>query len=270
MKINDAVWQETKDQVIEFLTSEIKKLAEERGVWEDDIIKEFVDVIDKNKNNQTYFSFSWYGNVSDYGWVAYYDFFIKAGIIETTDNFDKMKDLLEAGIYDMIQLQDVCITCEHPEYVHWDDAGKLHCSDGYAIKWSDSFALSFWHGLAVPVKLVFFPDEITKEDLQAEDNAEIRRCYQEKLGEERFAQLLDTEVIDETTDLSGRPLVLMRTKEVDPVAEECISYIVVQDHSTPRKYWICVPDTFTSAREALAWTAECENWNEYSKLQQET
>jgi len=210
-----------------------------------------------------YTSTSWYCNVSDYGWCAYYEFFVKSGIIETTENFDRMVATLKSGIYDTIQLHDVCIVSAHPEYIKRDAEGKLHEAEGYAIKWRDSYALTFWHGIHVPTKLVFFPEEITQEDLAKETNAEVRRCFQEKLGEEGFAKLLNTKVVESTTDRSGRPLLLVRTKEKDPVAEEYIQYIVLEDHSTERKYWICVPPNLKDARTALAWSYGKSSWEDY-------
>lgn len=270
MKIDEKIWQRSIEDVIAFCEPEVKIQAKKQKKSEEEIRTQFRAVIEAKKTSLKYFSFSFYGNIADYGWVAYYEYFIKSGVIQTTENFEKMKDFLMTGIYDQIQLNDVCIICEHPEYVHWDTEGRLHCVDGYSIKWKDDFSLCSWHGVVVPSKLVFFPEMITKEDLNKEDNAEVRRCFQEKLGEERFAELLETEVIDSTTDLSGRPLQLVRTKEADPVAGEKINYIVVQDHSTPRKYWICVPPEFLDARTALAWTAECKDWKEYSKLQHES
>jgi hypothetical protein len=115
-------------------------------------------------------------------------------------------------------------------------------------------------------KLIHFPEMITKEDLQNETNAEIRRCFQEKLGDNIFAELLGVVTLETTTDRQGKPLLFKETKDIDPVAEEKIKYIVVTDTSTERQYYLCVPPEITSAREGLAWTGWKGSWEEYNPV----
>jgi hypothetical protein len=110
----------------------------------------------------------------------------------------------------------------------------------------------------VPVteKLILHPEEITREDLAAEENAEVRRAYQEKLGE-RFYTLLDVqEIARQTLGAKGyeREYTLFRTREPDSAAGEHIQYVRCICHSTGREYMLCVPADITSPLAAVAWT----------------
>ena len=216
------------------------------------------------KNRDMIVSTSWNGNISDAGYVAYYQFYIENGTTETTENFEKMKAYLKSGIYDCIQLQDICIVISHPNDVKTDSEGRLHSEEGFAIKFNDSHSLCFWHGLQVPSKLIFFKELINKEDLNAVENVEIKRAFQEVLGEKRFFELLDVELINESTDRSNRPLKLYKSKEVDPLAEEFIYFLQIVDHSTEREYVICVEGSSGDARTELARSYAFKTWEEYA------
>jgi hypothetical protein len=47
---------------------------------------------------------------------------------------------------------------------------------------------------------------------------------------------------------------LLRTREVDPVAEEHIQFVNVICHSTEREYMLCVPPDLRDVWSSVAWT----------------
>jgi hypothetical protein len=160
-------------------------------------------------------------------------------------------------VFYSIFLRGVAFICGRPEYIKRDGSNRLHSADGPAIRWSDGYSNYSWHGVTIPAKLVDAPDEITKEDLIQEDNAEVRRCYMEALGAERFFELLDVELVDKAA--LGEPgyvreYALYRTREEDAVAGEHINFLQMECHSTGRKYVLCVPANITTAATARAWT----------------
>ena len=215
------------------------------------------------KGREKSVSQSWNGNISDAGYVAYYQFYIENKTIESTENFEKMKAYLKSGIYDCIQLQDICIIISHPNDIKTDSEGRLHSEDGFAIKFNDGHSLCYHHGLQIPSKLIFFPEMITKEDIKDVDNVEVKRAFMEILGEKKFFELLEVEIVDESTDRSGRPLKLYKTKEVDELAGEHIFFIQIVDHSTEREYVICVEGSSGDARTELAKSYAFDSWDEY-------
>ncbi len=193
--------------------------------------------------------------LTDSGWVPFYDYFKRISIVEHK-LFDKYMEYLKNGVFYTIFLGGAAFLCGRPEYIKRDEQNRLHCEDGPAIRWKDGYCNYFWHGVSVPEKLIERPDEITKEDLINETNAEVRRGMMEKLGE-RFYSLLDVfEVARETMGQGefAREAVLYRSNEPDPVAGEYIQYVQVTCHSTGRQFTLCVPPNIETACAAVAWT----------------
>jgi hypothetical protein len=188
-----------------------------------------------------FYEFGSYVNVSDFGWVAFYEFF-KEQFGITTDEFDKFLPLIKSGLYDTIQFEDACIVSRMPSKTSVNDSGRLHCEDGPAIVFADGYGQFHWNGIAVPKRWVLDRDSITAEEFAKTANAEMRRCIIEILGGERVVNLLGLELVDEDVDAYGNPMRLYSTKEPDPVAGEKITYLSVTCNSTGRQYYLCVRD----------------------------
>ena len=201
-------------------------------------------------NDEDNYKFSSYGNISDYGWIAFYDFFTQIGVINN-DNFNKFKKLLLSGVYDMIQLENICIVCGLPDRINRDVNGRLHSESNSAIHFLDGYEQYYWHGISVPSEWIRNKLSITKDTIINEKNAEKRRCLQEILGNE-FIKLLDIEIIDKDTE-GNLPIELYRTVNSDNLTNEYIYYLKVICPSTLREYFLCVPEC-KNVWEAKAWT----------------
>jgi len=192
------------------------------------------------------------GSIRDYGWVSFYDFFTKIGIINN-DKFNQFKDTLLSGIYDMVQLEGYCIVSNMPERIERLN-GKLHCDHDSAIKFRDGYELFYWKGVNIPGFWIKSPEQITSEVIINEKNAEKRRCLFEILGAEKFAELLGVYVIDQDVDQYKNSIKLYRTKQKDEIADEFIQFARVVCPSTMREYFLCVPETLNNVWDAVAWT----------------
>lgn len=93
---------------------------------------------------------------------------------------------------------------------------QLHCEDGMAITFNyqdhpmnDCY---FWKGTQVPEKLIMEPESITAKDLAKISNAEMRRCYIEAMGVERYFDKLSggkgLKIVHEDIDYQGHPMTL--------------------------------------------------------------
>ena len=60
---------------------------------------------------------SYYANISDYGWVGFYDYFQSLSHFSKYDwsNFVKFKTLLQTGIYELLTFENVCIVSLKPK-----------------------------------------------------------------------------------------------------------------------------------------------------------
>jgi hypothetical protein len=68
---------------------------------------------------------------------------------------------------------------ERPQILQRDHVGRLHCADGPAISWGETFALYCWHGQRVPAAYITERDTRTADQILGETNAEMRRILME-------------------------------------------------------------------------------------------
>ena len=206
-----------------------------------------------------YFDFAYYGNIADYYWVAFYDYFRKIGKVKLSA-FNNFVFLLKAGIYDMIQLDKACIVSDMPCKILCDLENRLHSLSSSAIEWRDGYCLYFVHGVAVPEKIILHPEKLTKEDWIKEPNVEVRRVIQEQMGS-LFVEKIGGKVINKST--RGKLIEVKLPNDPERVSR----YVKVKDSSTTREYYLRVPPTINSADEGVAWTFGLEI-GEYQPVQE--
>ena len=90
----------------------------------------------------------------DATWVAFIRFFQEQKVCEIKDkNFESFASLVEANVFDAIQLNGAYIGCEMPIELHRDSSGRLHSTSGMAIKWSDGWGFHCLWGVRFPEEL---------------------------------------------------------------------------------------------------------------------
>jgi hypothetical protein len=153
---------------------------------------------------------------------------------------------------------------ERPLGLHLDGQGRLHRPDGSAITYPDGFALYAWHGLRVPAWLIDQLPRLRVKDIQAQANVELRRVMLESYGFDRY--LRDAGAIRVHEDGTG---ILWRAEFDDdqPLVMVEVLNATPEPDGTHRTYWLRVPPTVGSAREAVAWTFGL-NADQYRPLQE--
>ena len=115
-----------------------------------------------------------YGDVSDYGWVSFYDYFTEIGILENS-SFNNFRDLLKSGYFTMIQMRNACFVVRNPKFINLEN-NQMHSLKGNAIEFNDGWGMNFIQGRYLPPntfnKLV--SKEYTFEDFLKEDNEEFK------------------------------------------------------------------------------------------------
>jgi len=196
------------------------------------------------------YSFASYGSIWDYGWCSFYSFFMDQGMVQH-DGFNEFLKIKKTGLYDMIQLDGLCVVCEMPKYIHRDEQGRMHNDKGASIEWQDGYKLCYYHGMSVPQRWVEDKKSITAEEVKKESNAEKRRAMRGLLGVEKYYDILGGVVeIDKDIDLQGNEMVLYESKEVDSVVNRKIQYLEVICPSTGRKYVLYPPKHSLNVWEA--------------------
>ena len=185
--------------------------------------------------------------------------------------------------------EEFCIVSDFPEVILKDAQNRPHCDTGPSHRWRDGWSLYHVHGVVVPEYVIERPHEITVAAIDSEANSEVRRVMIERYGAGRY--LTDTGAKPVSKDECGilyrkslpedEDLVMVRvlnsTPEPDGVmtadeARAVFGDAVVEANiaamwragrakelmQAPRfkEYFLRVPPTMRTAREAVAWTFE--------------
>lgn len=116
-----------------------------------------------------------------------------------------------------------------------------------------------WGFVPISPKTAFHADELSKDEIINEPNVELRRAIIEKIGYERFFEIVSPTILDSDNDPGG-PRKLLK---IDLEEDEPIIVLAVNCPSTQRKYMLRVPPTITSCHQAAAWIAGFDDPNDY-------
>jgi hypothetical protein len=121
-------------------------------------------------------------------------------------------------------------------------ARRLHCEDGPACA-NEIENLYFWHGVRVPAHVILCPDAITLDEIETEQNQEIRRIMIERHGWQKYLKAANATVKDRRrNDIEGTSEALMATDKNTVLVCAC--------PSTGRVYALEVPNTITTCAAA--------------------
>ena len=200
-------------------------------------------------NSIQYYIPSYWGNISDYGWVAFYDFIEKLKYFSYDySDFDSFKLLLKSGVYDFIAFPSIVFVSSCPYEVHQESNNRLHNINGPSVRFKDGYDVYAIHGRILPSWIWMDKDKITKDTFLKEKNAEIRASIYAVLGEKRIMEVLGAEEIDKGVIQHQNDEIevikLYKTREVFP---EChnkpLAFVKLVCPSTGTDYIIaCHPD----------------------------
>lgn len=171
-------------------------LIKDITISDEKLLKE-VDKMLKKDAKYDYQSFSYYGNITDVRWVAFYDFFTRIGKIQNED-FNKYQKLVSAGIFDSIQFDEFCVICKYPLNIYRDPNNNLHCEDRPALEWADGFKLYFLQGIKLEKEMW---ENITQrkysfEDIMKIENIEHRMLALRYMDPNIFLEKSNAKLVD--------------------------------------------------------------------------
>lgn len=158
----------------------------------------------KEELNQDVATFDYFGMGFDSGWVSFYDYFQRIGILERDDvEFNAVRDFMRSGVWATIMFENLVLCISRPNTVKTDEKGNLHCENGPAIAFDDGYEEYAWHGTWVTEQIIMQPKTFTKEQILGENNSEVSRAIAERLGWDEYMKRVETVLIhkwfDETT-----------------------------------------------------------------------
>ena len=208
-----------------------------------------------------YFSFCDYGTIADFGWLAYDDFFERIGLKYKNDSYNKLKELMRSGIYDMVQLDRLCIVCSMPSIIKreiTDGIGRLHCEDGVAIRWDDGYELNYLWGVYFDPKLYqkVINRKLNFRQIMELENLEQRMCALKLYDPEKLLKDTKARLLDGKTK-KGNELYLIET-----LFDEPAYFLKYSCPSTGRVYISGIDPDFAEGKNA----DECMAWKHYMTL----
>jgi hypothetical protein len=208
------------------------------------------------------------GDVSDYNWLSFYEFFMPMeGILtdEAKTNLQRIIDIVDTGIFTSIQLEVLCIPVKMPNFISRDAENNLHCTSGPAITFVDGYGQYYIHGRFLEQS--WFDKTInktlTREEYLAISNEDIKGCINTimdaEFGPQYLAEFLGATEISRVTithPTHTEELVLFRTKEKFSFARDSkgnenasLAWIQMTCPSTQNIYMISTCPTFEDALE---------------------
>jgi len=183
-------------------------------------------------------------------WLAFYDYFRQICGLATCERLDGLSSLHRTSGW-WIARKGVALLSDRPIVLKRDARGRLHADDGPALAYSDGWDLYVWHGVTVPEIVIRQPERLTAAQIRDERNAEVRRVMLDRFGTDRYVREIGARKLSSDdfgtlwrADLRGdEPLVMVEV--VNATAEPDGSF---------KDYWLRVPPTMRTAREAVAWT----------------
>lgn len=148
----------------------------------------------------------------------------------------------------------------------FDVSGRLHSATGTCLEYPNGWGISAWHGVVVPEQVILAPETLTREDFLGAWDIEVRRIMQERMGEQFMAKMGGV-MIDRGPRGTLYEVVLPPPASSWVRRSRVVRYVQVQDASTARQYFLCVPPTIQTAAEAVAWTFQM-TVNEYAPEQE--
>ena len=145
-----------------------------------------------------FYSFAWIG-WGDYGWVSFYDYFSRIGIVQFPE-LDAYIKLLKSGVYDMILFDTHALISASPTFINRDTEGRLHSVAGPAIGWSDGFECYFISGVRFNHELwqKIISRALTAKEILSLSNMEQRMIALKLKGLENVLSELKAETISKT------------------------------------------------------------------------
>lgn len=200
--------------------------------------------------------YSSYMDLSNYGWVSFYDFFEKINILDNF-NFKQYKKILKSGVFNAYEFDNCVFAIQPPIYVERNSQGRLHSTSTAAVKFRDESSYYLINGRPIPEWVVENKDSITKDQFLQEKNLDIKGAIYEVLGAEGIINLLGAEITDTNTihHANGdiETVELLKTKETFPeLGDDPMAWVKMTCPSTGTNYLVGVDPQYNDAIEAIA------------------
>lgn len=192
-------------------------------------------------------------------WIAYYcmyDYILNELLPEHKEEFALLGDFLESmkECHKFYMYDNACFISDFPIVININSDDDLHSTNEASIEYSDGFALHSLNGITVSKEIALCkPEDITKDMILKEVNADIRREIVRKLSPEQLITVLTPNVID--TDMGYELL------EIDIGDNRKRPFLKMSNPSLDLIHVEGVHPSCKTVREAIAWRNGLDNFS---------
>jgi hypothetical protein len=191
--------------------------------------------------------------------LAFYDYFsMVLGLKNETNKLNGLMSLAQSAGW-ALPHKNICWVSERHNVLARDERGRLHSVAGPACAFPDGWAIYAVHGVRVPQFVIEDPRLITLNNIDAENNAEIRRVMIERYRfkeeiEGAAAYLRDAGAKRLDHNESFGTLWRREVPNDEPIVMAEVVNRSPESDGRFRRYFLRVPPTMTSVHDAVAWT----------------
>ncbi|MGV0105057.1 DUF6745 domain-containing protein [Nostoc sp. DSM 114160] len=184
-------------------------------------------------------------------WMDGYDFCISVLNIDHPQQEWKVFQSLIQECGWLFAYDDICIICDRPLHLRFDNQNRLHAEGEPAIEFIDGYSLYSYHGVTLPEKYgKIHPQQWQSQWILTEENAELRRVLIQGIGYARICEELQAIELDNWQEYTL--LKIDNNVDIEP-----IYLLKMTCPSTSFIHALRVPPNMNSAREAISWV----NWD---------
>jgi hypothetical protein len=171
------------------------------------------------------------------------------GLLRQTEPAAGLWELARSACW-IVPHERICWLIRRPTLIRVDANGRLHAATGPALRFGPDTAVYAWKGIIVPSRLIERPDLIDARAIDAAPDPQVRRCMIDILTPQRFIEQGGAQrVAEDDTGILWR----QRWRWEAWAAVEVINGTCEPD-GTHKRYFLQVPPTVRTPREAVAWT----------------
>ena len=212
--------------------------------------------------------YSSYIDLSNYGWISFYDFFEKINILDNFE-FKQYKKIIKSGVFQAYEYENFVFAVQPPISISKDERGRLHSVSEPSVIFRDKSEYYYIHGVNIQYPLFdkLSQNKYSFDDFVSENNEEIKAAalsfIEERHGNEALFRFISSNLkeIDSYTDKKNEGYLVGTTKGMNigvytlfkgKIESIDLAFVRCYCPSTDRMFFLAVDPINNNAKDAIA------------------
>jgi len=165
---------------------------------------------------------------------------LELGVVYDQEKYDKYIKFC-SNIFYCIPYDEMVIVSRKPTEVHWQDE-ELHNEQGFSVRFLDNTGIYSIEGVLVDEQIIMAPETQTIEEIDKEQNEEVKRIRIERYGILRYISNINADIVESRRNVvENTREILVNTNDGQRLITFC--------PSTGRRYFLTAPDVVNTCAE---------------------